>query len=157
GVGRARPRLAGRDGDLGGRLLRRRRDVRRLGGRLPRRRGRETAPALLGARRPSRARAVRVGRGDERRMSRTLALVPARGGSKGLPGKTVRRLAGLPLIVHSLRLAAACPEVDRVVVSTDSPEIAEVARSAGAEVPFLRPAELARDDTPMLPVMVHAL
>jgi N-acylneuraminate cytidylyltransferase len=87
----------------------------------------------------------------------TLALVPARGGSKGLPGKNLRPLAGLPLVVHSLRLAALCPEVARTVVSTDSEEIAEVARAAGGEVPFLRPPGLARDETPMLPVLRHAV
>jgi N-acylneuraminate cytidylyltransferase len=88
---------------------------------------------------------------------RTLAVIPARGGSKGLPRKNLLPLAGIPLIEHSIRLAALCPEVDRVVVSTDSDEIADVARTAGAEVPFIRPAELARDDTPMLPVLRHVL
>ena len=87
----------------------------------------------------------------------TLALVPARGGSKGLPGKNVRPLFGLPLLVHSLRLAALCPEIERTVVSTDSDEIAGTATAFGGEVPFLRPAELARDETPMLPVLHHAL
>lgn len=87
----------------------------------------------------------------------TLAVIPARGGSKGLPGKNIALLAGLPLIVHSLRLAALCPEIERTIVSTDSPEIAAVARAAGADVPFLRPEELARDETPMLPVLQHAL
>jgi CMP-N,N'-diacetyllegionaminic acid synthase len=87
----------------------------------------------------------------------TLAVIPARGGSKGLRGKNVRVLAGLPLLEHSVRLARLCPEIDRTIVSTDSEEIAEVARAAGAEVPFLRPPELARDDTPMLPVLRHAL
>lgn len=86
----------------------------------------------------------------------TFALIPARGGSKGLPGKNVRPLAGLPLIEHSLRLAALCPEVDRAVVSTDSEEIAAVARAAGGEV-LLRPAELATDGAPMLPVLRHAV
>lgn len=86
----------------------------------------------------------------------TLALIPARGGSKGLPGKNIRPLAGLPLIVHSLRLAALCPEITRTVVSTDATAIAEVARGAGAEV-LERPGELARDETPMLPVLQHAL
>jgi CMP-N,N'-diacetyllegionaminic acid synthase len=86
----------------------------------------------------------------------TLALIPARGGSKGLPGKNVRRLAGLPLVVHSLRLAARCPEVDRTVVSTDSADIADVARAAGGEV-LERPATLAADETPMVPVLRHAL
>jgi len=86
-----------------------------------------------------------------------LAVIPARGGSKGLPGKNIRPLAGLPLLVHSVRCAERVARVQRIVVSTDSPEIAEVARRAGAEVPFLRPAELARDDTPTMPVLQHAL
>ena len=86
----------------------------------------------------------------------TLALIPARGGSKGLPGKNIRPLAGMPLIVHSVRLAALCPEIERTAVSTDAGEIADVARSAGAEV-LDRPEELARDETPMLPVLRHAL
>jgi N-acylneuraminate cytidylyltransferase len=87
----------------------------------------------------------------------TIAIVPARGGSKGLPGKNVRRLAGLPLIAHSIRFAQICPEIERCIVSTDSEEIAEVAREANGEVPFLRPAELAEDSTPMLPVLQHAI
>ena len=86
-----------------------------------------------------------------------LAVVPARGGSKGLPGKNIRPLAGLPLIAHSLALARACPRISRTIVSTDSPEIAQIARSFGADVPFLRPTELAQDDTPMWPVLRHAL
>ena len=86
-----------------------------------------------------------------------LAVIPARGGSKGLPGKNIRPLAGLPLIAHSILLARACPEIDRTVVSTDSEEIAAVARRFGAEIPFARPAELAQDDTPMWPVLQHAL
>jgi CMP-N,N'-diacetyllegionaminic acid synthase len=74
-----------------------------------------------------------------------LALIPARGGSKGLPGKNIRPLLGKPLIVYSIEAAAAAGYVSRIVVSTDSEEIAEVARRAGAEVPFLRPADLATD------------
>lgn len=89
--------------------------------------------------------------------ARVLAVVPARGGSKGLPGKNVRPLAGLPLVAHSLAAAARIPSVTRCVVSTDDPEIAEVARAHGGEVPWLRPAELAADDTPMAPVLRHAL
>jgi CMP-N,N'-diacetyllegionaminic acid synthase len=89
-------------------------------------------------------------------MTETIAVVPARGGSKGLPGKNLRSLAGMPLIEHSLRLAALCPEIARTVVSTDSESIAGVARAAGAEV-LERPAELAQDATPMLPVLRHAL
>lgn len=86
-----------------------------------------------------------------------LAIVPARGGSKGLPGKNIRPLVGLPLLVHSLRCAALARGITRTIVSTDSPEIAAVARAHGGDVPFLRPPELARDDTPMMPVLAHAL
>lgn len=86
-----------------------------------------------------------------------LAIIPARGGSKGLPGKNVRRLGGLPLIAHSIRMAAGCKLIARTVLSTDSEEIAAVGREHGADVPFLRPAELAEDDTPMWPVLQHAL
>jgi N-acylneuraminate cytidylyltransferase len=86
-----------------------------------------------------------------------LAVVPARGGSKGLPGKNVRSLHGLPLIAHSIGCARLSPEIDRLVVSTDSEEIAAVARAHGADVPFLRPAELASDTAAMWPVIKHAL
>lgn len=88
---------------------------------------------------------------------RILAVIPARGGSKGLPGKNIRDLFGLPLVAHSIRAAAMTPVVTRCVVSTDSTEIAEVARRFGGDVPFLRPAELAGDDAPMAPVVRHAL
>lgn len=88
---------------------------------------------------------------------KALAIIPARGGSKGLPGKNIRPLAGTPLILHSLRCARRARKLTRVIVSTDDAEIAAVARADGADVPFIRPAELARDDTPMLPVLVHAL
>jgi CMP-N,N'-diacetyllegionaminic acid synthase len=86
-----------------------------------------------------------------------LAIIPARGGSKGLPGKNIRPLCGLPLIAHSIRCAERAPQLARTVVSTDSEEIAAIARAHGGDVPFLRPAELARDDTPTIPVLVHAL
>ena len=88
---------------------------------------------------------------------RLVCIIPARGGSEGLPGKNVRPFAGHPLIAHSILLARRCPDVGRIVVSTDSPEIAEIARRYGAEVPFLRPSELARADTPLWPVLQHAL
>lgn len=86
-----------------------------------------------------------------------LCVIPARGGSKGLPGKNIRPLAGLPLIAHTIRCAKLSAAIDRAIVSTDSPEIADVARAHGGDVPFLRPEELARDDTPMMPVLQHAL
>jgi CMP-N,N'-diacetyllegionaminic acid synthase len=86
-----------------------------------------------------------------------LAIVPARSGSKGLPGKNLRPLAGLPLIAHSILLAKLCPEIDRCIVSTDSEDIAAVARLHGAEVPFLRPSSLAGDQTPMWPVLQHTV
>lgn len=86
-----------------------------------------------------------------------LAIIPARGGSKGLPGKNIRPIGGLPLIAWSVRQALAVPAITHTVVSTDSEEIAAVARAHGAEVPFLRPADLAQDTTPTEPVMLHAL
>lgn len=89
--------------------------------------------------------------------SQLLAVIPARGGSKGIAGKNIRPFAGLPLIAHTIMFARLCPEIDRCIVSTDSPEIADVAKEFGADVPFMRPAELAQDDTPMWPVLRHAL
>lgn len=86
-----------------------------------------------------------------------LAVIPARGGSKGLPGKNIRPFCGLPLIAHSILFARECREVTDVIVSTDSNEIADVAKTYGAPVPFTRPAELAKDDTPLWPVLQHAL
>jgi CMP-N,N'-diacetyllegionaminic acid synthase len=86
-----------------------------------------------------------------------LALIPARGGSKGIPGKNIRLLAGRPLIAYAVDAARASGIVDRVVLSTDSEEIAAIGRASGAEVPFLRPAELAGDASPMLPVLQHAV
>lgn len=86
-----------------------------------------------------------------------LCVIPARGGSKGLPGKNIRLLAGLPLIAHSVKCAALSPVIDRCIVSTDSEEIASVARAHGGQTPFMRPAELASDTAPMLGVLQHAL
>jgi CMP-N,N'-diacetyllegionaminic acid synthase len=86
-----------------------------------------------------------------------LALVPARGGSKGLPGKNVRPLAGHSLIEYAARVARESGVVDRAVITTESPELAAEGRRAGLEAPFLRPAALAADDTPMQPVIEHAL
>ena len=88
---------------------------------------------------------------------RCIAIIPARGGSKGLPGKNVLPLGGKPLIAHTIEAARATHSIQRIVVSTESPEIAQIARQYGAEVPFLRPPELALDETPTLPVMQHVL
>ncbi|MEO1750163.1 acylneuraminate cytidylyltransferase family protein [Thiofaba sp. EF100] len=86
-----------------------------------------------------------------------LALIPARGGSKGLPGKNILPLAGKPLIQWSIEAAHGSRFMTRVVVSSDDPAILAVARAAGAETPFVRPAELAQDDTPSMDVVLHAL
>jgi CMP-N-acetylneuraminic acid synthetase len=86
-----------------------------------------------------------------------LGIIPARGGSKGIPGKNVRPLAGRPLLAYAAEAARASTVIDRVILTTDSTEIATLGRRLGIEVPFLRPPELARDDTPMLPVIEHAL
>jgi CMP-N,N'-diacetyllegionaminic acid synthase len=86
-----------------------------------------------------------------------LAVIPARGGSKGLPGKNIRPLAGMPLLAHAIELARRSREVSASIVSTDSEDIAQAARAAGGDAPFLRPADLARDDTPTLPVLQHAV
>lgn len=88
---------------------------------------------------------------------KTLALIPARGGSKGIPKKNVMALCGRPLIAHTIEAARASQGIDRVIVSTDDEEIAEIAKIWGAEVPFLRPPELANDEAPMLGVVAHAL
>lgn len=90
-------------------------------------------------------------------MSRLLAIIPARGGSKGVPGKNLRDLCGKPLIAWSIEQALQANCVTDTVVSTDSEAIARVARAAGAHVPCLRPAELATDDAPTEPAMLHAL
>lgn len=86
-----------------------------------------------------------------------IALIPARGGSKGLPRKNVLPFCGKPLITHTIEAAAGAAAIDRIVVTTDDSEIAEVARNAGAEVPFIRPPELATDVAGSREVVLHAL
>lgn len=86
-----------------------------------------------------------------------IALICARGGSKGLPGKNIRPLGGRPLIAWPIAQARAVPRIGRIIVSTDSEQIAAMAREAGAEVPFMRPAHLARDDSPEWLAWRHAL
>ena len=90
-------------------------------------------------------------------MTEVLAIIPARGGSKGLPGKNLRPLAGHPLIAYSVAAGLQSKLVDRVICSTDSEEIAEVARQYGAEVPFMRPAELSQDSSHDIDFFNHAL
>jgi len=89
---------------------------------------------------------------------RVLGVIPARSGSKGVPRKNVRPVCGRPLIAYSIESALAARDVlDRVIVSTDDEEIAAIARQHGADVPFMRPAELAGDRVPMAPVLQHAV
>ncbi len=85
------------------------------------------------------------------------AFVMARGGSVGIPGKNLRPLAGLPLIAHTFRSAQSCAGVSRMFLSTDSEEIAAVGREYGVEVPFIRPPELARSDSPGFEALLHAV
>lgn len=86
-----------------------------------------------------------------------LAIIPARGGSKGIPKKNIKIFGGVPLIVHSIKTAQEVGLITRVIVSTDSVEIAKIAKEYGAEIPFMRPASLAEDDTTDLPVFKHCL
>lgn len=90
-------------------------------------------------------------------MTHILALIPARGGSKGIPRKNIRDFAGYPLIAWSITAGLQAHTVNRVIVSTDNEEIASVARAWGAETPFMRPPELAQDRSTDLPVFEHAL
>lgn len=86
-----------------------------------------------------------------------LAVIPARGGSKRIPRKNIRDFAGKPMIAYAIDAALASGCFDRMIVSTDEAEIADIARARGAEVPFLRPADLADDHTPTVPVIAHAI
>ncbi|MGI9519647.1 MAG: pseudaminic acid cytidylyltransferase [Pirellulaceae bacterium] len=86
-----------------------------------------------------------------------IAIIPARGGSKRIPRKNVRPFCGRPMISWSIQAAQACGLFDRVLVSTDCPEIGRVAEDYGASVPFMRPAELSDDHTPTIPVVRHAI
>jgi len=86
-----------------------------------------------------------------------LAIIPARGGSKGIPGKNIRRLGGTPLIAWTIDAARSSTRVNRVIVTTESPEIMKIAVDFGADVPFQRPIELAQDDTPGVEPILHAV
>lgn len=84
-----------------------------------------------------------------------IALIPARGGSKGVKNKNIRELNGKPLIQYTVEAALNCKSINRVIVSTNDKEIATIAKNLGADVPFLRPEEIATDNTPDRPVMTH--
>ena len=86
-----------------------------------------------------------------------LAIIPARGGSKSVPKKNIRNLLGKPLIAHTIEIAKKMEILDRVIVSTDDKKIAQISKEYGAEIPFIRPKELAEDNTPDLPVFQHAI
>ena len=86
-----------------------------------------------------------------------LAVIPARGGSKGVPRKNIRLLGGKPLLQYTAEAALAAKRLTKIILTTDDEEIAEAGRRCGLAVPFLRPPELARDDTPTLPVVQHAV
>ena len=86
-----------------------------------------------------------------------LGIIPARGGSKGIPRKNIRDLAGKPLIAWTIEETAKSQYLDRCVISTDDTEIADIARKYGGDVPFMRPAELAQDGTPSIDVVLHVV
>jgi len=92
-----------------------------------------------------------------KKKNRIVGLIPARGGSKRVPKKNIRLLNNRPLITYTIEAAKKSKKIDRLIVSTDDSEIAEISRIAGAEVPFVRPAELARDESPDKPVYLHAI
>jgi len=91
------------------------------------------------------------------RQPKILGIITARGGSKGIPGKNIKSLLGKPLIAYTIETAQESGVFDRLILSTDDPKIAEVAKQYGCEVPFLRPIELAQDRTQHLPVLQHAV
>lgn len=90
-------------------------------------------------------------------MIRVLGLIPARGGSKGIPRKNIKRIAGKPLLAFTAESALSARLLSRVVLSTEDDEIAQVGRGLGLDIPFIRPSDLAEDSTPTLPVVIHAL
>ena len=91
------------------------------------------------------------------KYKKILAIIPAREGSKRIPKKNIKRLGSKPLLAYPIELAKSIKQIDKVVVSTDSSEIAKVATQYGAEIPFIRPTELATDETPTLPVLQHCI
>ena len=90
-------------------------------------------------------------------MAKFLGVITARGGSKGIPGKNIKPLLGKPLIAYTIEAAQKSGVFDRIILTTDDPKIAEVAKQYGCEVPFTRPKELAKDNTQHLPGMRPSL
>lgn len=86
-----------------------------------------------------------------------LGLIPARGGSKGIPRKNIKLLEGKELIRYSIELGLTCPEISHLIVSTDDTEIAKISQLAGADIPFIRPANLASDQSPTIDTVIHAI
>ena len=91
------------------------------------------------------------------KIDRVVSIIPARGGSKGIPRKNLENLKGCPLIVHSIRTSLECPLIERTIVSTNDKEIAEIAIENGAEVPFMRPEEISLDSSLDFPLFKHAI
>lgn len=89
--------------------------------------------------------------------NKVLCIIPARSGSKGLPGKNIKKLLGKPLIVYTIKQAEGSKYIDRIIVSTDSPQIAGISRRYGAETPFIRPKKLATDKSSTIDVLLHAI
>lgn len=89
--------------------------------------------------------------------NKILCVIPARGGSKGLPGKNIKELADKPLIAYTIEHAKQSKYIDRVIVSTESYEIAQISKTFGAEIPFMRPLELAEDNAATIDVLLHAI
>jgi CMP-N,N'-diacetyllegionaminic acid synthase len=89
--------------------------------------------------------------------NKTLAIIPARGGSKGVPRKNIKQLAGKPLIAYTIETAKQCPNISKVIVTTEDQEIATTSEQYGADVPFIRPQELAQDNSPIMDVLRHAI
>ena len=92
-----------------------------------------------------------------KKFNNTLAIIPARSGSKGVPRKNIRLLAGKPLVAYTIESALNAKKLNKVIVSTDDEKIARISQNFGAEVPFLRPQRLAKDTTPMYPVIKQAV
>jgi len=86
-----------------------------------------------------------------------IVIIPARGGSKGVPRKNIKPLLGKPLIAWTIEQAKMSKHIDKLIVSTDDKEIAEISQKYGAEVPFLRPKELAKDESPTIDTIMHAI